>query len=183
MTELDGPPFEPGLVMEALERHQVRYIVVGGIAGNLHGAQRPTQDFDMVALSGAENLARVAAALNELGARLRVGGLTDAESAELSPPVRADTLDMEISTWMTDAGAVDVLRDIPSRRGEHSRYEDLLPGSTEMTSDRLTVKVVGLDDLIRSKEWADRPKDHESLGELRALRDAQGQGPDLLPPR
>jgi len=31
--------------------------------------------------------------------------------------------------------------------------------------------VAGLDDVIASKEWANRPKDHEALPELRQLRD------------
>lgn len=31
------------------------------------------------------------------------------------------------------------------------------------------MSVVGLDELIASKEWANRPKDHEALPELRAL--------------
>ena len=85
--------------MQALERHDVEYVVVGGIGAQAYGAQRPTKDFDCLINRTAENLENVAAALRDLNARLRVQGLTDEESAAL--PLKLDGIaigKLEIST-------------------------------------------------------------------------------------
>lgn len=56
------------------------------------------------------------------------------------------------------------------------RYEQLVENATELHVDGLRILVASLDDIIRSKEVADRPKDREALDELRSLRDAGGSG-------
>jgi hypothetical protein len=109
-------------------------------------------------------------------ARLRVEGLTDAESAEL--PVQIDGLTLsrsEISTWRTDAGALNVLVDMPDRGGHHLSYVELSGGAERLVLASVAIRVAGLEAIIESKEWADRPKDHQALPELYALRDRQGQ--------
>ena len=53
-----------------------------------------------------------------------------------------------------------------------ARYELLAEHGTILQVDTLRVLVASLDDIIRSKEAADRPKDREALAELRSLRDA-----------
>ncbi|MGI8940181.1 MAG: hypothetical protein ACR2JF_18585 [Iamia sp.] len=182
MTEpLDGPPLDLRRVLDVLARHGVDYILVGGVAANAYGATRPTLDFDCVPRRDATNLSNVAAALRELNARLRVGGLSDAESSALPIVIDAKTIEaMEISTWMTDAGGVDVLRDIPRSDGTHQTYMDLLDESVTQTFEHVRVRLVGLDHLIGSKEWADRPKDHDALPEIRRLRDRHlERGPDI----
>jgi hypothetical protein len=45
--------------------------------------------------------------------------------------------------------------------------------------DGLTVDVASLDDLIRSKEAANPPKDHLTLPTLRKLRELRRERPDL----
>lgn len=53
-------------LLELLARAEVRYIVVGGVAGTLHGAARLTQDLDVVYDRNPENLKRLARALDPL---------------------------------------------------------------------------------------------------------------------
>jgi predicted nucleotidyltransferase len=48
--------------------------------------------------------------------------------------------------------------------------------ATELEVDGLRILVASLDDIIRSKEVAGRPKDRDALEELRSLRDASGAG-------
>ena len=36
---------------------------------------------------------------------------------------------------------------------------------------RIVVRIAALDDIIASKQWADRPKDRDALPELLAMRD------------
>jgi hypothetical protein len=98
--------------------------------------------------------------------------MTDEESRALPLPIDADSLArMDISTWRTDAGDLDVLTTIPTREGGRARFEELVARSERVEVDGVGVMVAGLDDIIASKEWADRPKDREALVELRELRD------------
>lgn len=111
--------------------------------------------------------------MRELNARLRVEGLTDEESAALPLTVDGPRLaQLEISTWRTDAGDLDVLADIPDRNGRHLSYEELASRADQLNLDGVVVQVAAIEDIIASKEWADRPKDHDALPELRRLRDA-----------
>lgn len=174
-------PEEPLLdverILDTLERHHVKYLVLGGTAANAYGAQRITKDFDCLPERSLDNLVRLAGAMRELNARLRVAGLTDAEAQRLPVHVDAHQLrQMELSTWRTDAGDFDVLADLPDRRGRHLGYEDLTARAVTIDLAGLPVQVAALDDVIASKEWADRPKDHQALPELRQLRRAQIAG-------
>ena len=172
----EPPPLDVEQILLALTRNGVEFVLVGGVAAIAHGASRLTVDLDCLALRTYENLDRLAEALRDLNARLRVEGLDDAEAALL--PVRIDrqTLSrMEISTWRTDAGDFDILADLPTRDGRRLRYDDLISRAAAQPLHGVTVRVAALDDIIASKEWADRPKDHEALTELRRLAAGRGE--------
>ena len=134
------------------------------------GATRPTSDIDLVPDGDDDNLARLAAALLELNARLRVGGMTDDEARQLPVQLDAETLrSFGSSTWMTDAGPIDVLRDLRDRDGSDVAFDALMARGVDQQIGAVVVHVAALDDIIASKEHADREKDREALPELRDL--------------
>ncbi|MBX3313948.1 MAG: hypothetical protein KF906_06480 [Actinobacteria bacterium] len=108
--------------------------------------------------------------MRELNAFLRVEGLDDDETRALPTRLDEESLArMDISTWRTDAGDLDVLTAIPTRDGGRAFYDDLAVRATPMQVAGAVVRVASLPDIIASKEWADRPKDREALPELRRL--------------
>jgi hypothetical protein len=85
--------------------------------------------------SAPENLDRLATALRELGARLRVGGMTDEQARQLPIQLDATTLrSFGSSTWMTDAGPIDILRELRDRGGADVDFEALRRRSVDTTS-------------------------------------------------
>jgi hypothetical protein len=123
----EPPALDIDRLLTTLDRHEVDFVLVGGVAAIAYGARRPTADLDCVARRSSDNLERLAAALRSLNARLRVHGLTDEEAALLPTRIDKDTLGrMEISTSRTDAGDFDVLTDLPGRDGRRLRYGDLM---------------------------------------------------------
>jgi hypothetical protein len=94
MPEPDGPAHDLRRLIEVLDRHGVEYLLVGGAAANAHGAERPTEDADCVVRRERANLDRLAGALRELNARLRVGHPADAESGTLPVQIDGAALDM-----------------------------------------------------------------------------------------
>jgi hypothetical protein len=128
MPQLDGPPHDLPRLIEVLDRYEVEYLIVGGAAAYAYGAERPTDDADCVVRRERTNLDRLAGALRELHARLRVGGMTDAEARALPVQIDGTTLDMAgMSTWMTDAGPFDVLAGLEAPTATWSRTKSWRP--------------------------------------------------------
>ncbi len=84
MTQ-DGPPaaFDPAALITTLRRHDVDYVIVGGLSARAYGAQRLTYDLDCVPARSPENLHALADALHQLEARLRIDRVSDQESRTL----------------------------------------------------------------------------------------------------
>jgi len=178
----DDPPHDLGRLIEVLDRYKVEYLMVGGVAAIGYGAERPTGDADCVVRRERANFDRLAGALRELHARLRVGGMTDAEARTLPVQIDATTLDLAgMSTWMTDAGPFDVLAGLEAPDGHLVPYEELATRAKLLYGNGFTIRAAALEDIIRAKERANRVKDLEALPELRALRDASA-GEDTPPP-
>lgn len=146
-----------------LAGHGVRFVVIGGVAGNLRGSTTITQDVDVCYARDDENLERMADALIELHARLR--------GAPPDVPFILDAKTLEMGdhfTFVTDVGSLDILGH-PS--GIPGGYEELERAADEMDLGEFTVKVASIDDLIRMKRAAGRPKDLIEVEVLGALRD------------
>ena len=105
-----------------------------------------------------------------LGAAPSGEGLTDDDARALPVQLSAEALArIEISTWSSDAGDFDVLADMPGRGGSRHGYVELLPRSIETTLTAPPSACAALADIIASKEFAGRPKDHDALPELREI--------------
>ena len=173
-TASSNSAFDPDRILEILDRHGVDYVLVGGVAARVHGAERVTADIDCVPAADEENLRRLADALVELGARLRVGGMSDEEARQL--PLRLDAVTLAAfgsSTWTTDAGPLDLLVELRDPSGGRHPYGDLASRALEVRVGDLIISVASLDDIIASKEYAGRRKDLDALPELQALRDEE----------
>lgn len=177
MNPAEPPPLDSKWLASVLDRHGVEYVLVGGLAARAHGAKRPTRDFDcLVRHDDRENLTRLAVAMRELNARLVVEGMSDVEAAQLPVVLDALTLEsLEISTWRTDAGDLDVLVNTPDRDGNRRSYEEVWASSVKGILEGVEIRILSIDDLIASKEWANRPKDRAALPELRRLQDPRRQ--------
>lgn len=174
MSDPDAPPLKTRELLDALQRHGVAFIAVGGMAAQWHGSERQTKDLDVCPAWNGENLERLAQALRDLGACLKV---PDGPPGGLAVPVDAAMLSrMEIGTWRTTAGDIDVLLGIPrDGRWNLARYDHLRENAVLLEIGDHTVLVASLQDIVRSKEVADRPPDREALPELRELH----EGPEI----
>jgi predicted nucleotidyltransferase len=162
-----GPPLDLNRLLEVLTRNGVDFVVVGGSAAGFLGASRLTEDADFVVRRERANLERLASALRELHARLRVARMSDEEAMALL--VKVDGMMLETtgnSTWTTDAGPFDVLADLKDFEGRSVPYEELLSRSMVVHGDGFVVHVASVDDIIAAKTFANRDKDREVLAEL-----------------
>lgn len=96
--------------------------------------------------------------------------MSDEEARALPVQLDGETLQRwGNSTWVTDAGAFDVLGTMETTPGRRLSYDDLAPRAIVGVVSGVRVRVAALDDIIASKETAGRAKDREALPELRRL--------------
>jgi hypothetical protein len=160
-------PFDPERLLETLLRHRVRFVVIGGIAGRLLGSPTITNDLDVCYARDRKNLGALSRALVELKAGLR--------GAPNGLPFRPDVPALEAGdhfTFVTTAGNLDCIGTPKGSGG----FADLIAGATRMSIGAFEVPVVAIEDLIRMKEAAGRPKDRVELEILAALKEEIERG-------
>lgn len=163
------PDFER--LLRVLVKHRVEFIVVGGVSAVLQGAPIMTLDLDIVHRRSPRNIEKLLRALGELEAHYR-----NLESRRLVPD-RSHLRSSGHQLLMTDSGPLDILGVIGSDRS----YEDLLPLSHDLAVGDLTIRVLSLEAVIRTKEEVGHPKDRAVLEILReTLRESRKdeEGPD-----
>jgi hypothetical protein len=103
----EAQPLDAERIFAVLDAPGVEYVVVGGIAVQVHGHVRMTNDLDLIPSPSPANLARLADALDELQASvLNAGSEHSSITAQMLP---------RSTLWQfsTKHGDIDVLRDAP----------------------------------------------------------------------
>ena len=138
-------------VCAALNRARARYLVVGGVACNLHGYARATVDIDILIEPTEANAARVLAALATVG----YGFARDWRPAELlRKPI----------TVIGDDPRVDIFT-----VAWKVKYEHAAPHAGTVAVKGVKIPLIGLDDLIETKRTGrlQDAADIEALEEIR----------------
>jgi hypothetical protein len=154
--------FQPKALLNALSRHRVDFVVIGGLAGIAQGSVLPSFDLDVAYARDRENLERLAAMLLEVGATLR------GAPADLPFTPDAKTIESGMHfTFDTPYGPFDILSDPAGA----PRYGELKKAAVRTEIDGEQVLVASLDHLIAMKEASGREKDQYMAKEYRTLSD------------
>ena len=155
-------PTDFATLLQRLLSSHVEFILIGGVAANVHGSARATYDIDVLYRRTSENLARLVEALGPLEPYLRG-----------APPGLPFTFDVDTLrrglnfTLTTSSGDIDLHGEVTGG----GMYDDLLTASEEVPLFGRSCRCATLEALIRMKRAAGRPKDFEALAELEALRE------------
>jgi hypothetical protein len=132
-------------LLRALARHGVEFVVVGGVAAQIHGWRGATADLDIAVSTNDSNVERLNRALASMGAGPGTVGAFG-------------------TAFSTIHGRLEIVR----RADGIGHYADWLRGASEHdVADGLTVVVAARDDILRSKEAAGREKDRAALPQMR----------------
>jgi hypothetical protein len=82
-------PLQADEIFEGLNRHGVRYVVIGDLAAVLHGSPLPTLDVDICPADDPSNLERLADALEEMDAPVRTPDSPTAFASRATRPFSA----------------------------------------------------------------------------------------------
>lgn len=161
MSQIRPSAFDPRAVLSVLDRHRVSFVVIGGLARVIEGADEITKGVDIAPSTRPENLSRLEEALGELG-------------------VGETEIDAEQPT--TVATQYGELRVVPIPAGTRG-YDDLRRAAVrEPLGQGLRPAVASKGDLARMLSALDRDEDAEKLRQLRRLIELEhelGRGIDL----
>jgi len=139
---------------------QIEFILIGGVAGTVHGAARLTYDVDVVYARTLANIKRLAKTLKPIAPYLR--GAPPGLPFVLDERTLINGLNFTLTTQFGD---LDLLGEVIGGGG----YKELLPHSFPVEAFGVQFQCVDLPTLIKLKLAAGRPKDLESLAELESL--------------
>jgi hypothetical protein len=156
-------PFSPERILTTLDEHKVRFVLIGALAARLHGFPRLTADADITPADDPANMEKLAKALRELHAKVYTESVPEGLAFDCS----AKTLGRAVM-WnlVTDAGRIDVAFKPAGTKG----FDDLARDAEKFKAYGVVFLAASIDDIIRSKEAAGRPKDREDVAILRAMK-------------
>jgi hypothetical protein len=164
------PVLRPRALVEALTRHELRFVIIGGVAERILGSPRITDDFDICPATTRSNLERLAAVLNELEARFHAEDL--GPEGFLSPE-RWSARSFGSCTSLALVTRHGFL-DIWFRPDGTGGYDDLIEKALDVDVAGTTLKVAHIDDILRSKQAIGGPKYLSHLPLLRDLKRRRG---------
>ncbi len=139
-------------LLKLLNAHKVRYVIIGATAFPVHGYARATLDIDIFIEPTPENAKQTLSALSEVG--YDVSDLTIEDMLTKKVLIRQYILETDIHPFVAGVTFEEVWR---------NRVEDRI--------GQIPANFASLDDLIRMKQAAGRPKDLEDLKALIKLKD------------
>ena len=155
-------------ILRGLQHQKVKYLVVGGLAVNLHGYDRITADLDIVLSMSDANIKRFIAVAKKLNMKPRI-------------PVKVeDFADKKLrSIWIKEKNMKAFLISNPANAEEHLDVIIDHPVDFVKAYDRrvnikagdLRVPLMAISDLIRMKSFAGRPKDLIDVQALRRIKE------------
>ncbi len=157
-----GAALDPEALIRTLARHRVQYVLIGALGARMQGFPRVTADADVTPDRSPANVERLAAALRELEARIYTEAVPEGLEFDCTSAMLA-----RAETWnlVTRAGRLDVAFVPAGTAG----YDDLAPKAIHFTVFDSDLAVARLEDIMRSKIAADRPRDRHDVLIIREM--------------
>jgi len=153
-------------ILSEFQKQKVKYIIVGGIAINLHGFLRATADMDILVDMTDENLKKIVSILKKKGYHVK------------QPVDPMDIADQQIRfDWIhgknmkafnfykeNEYKEVDIIIESPVS------YQEAKKNALQLKIGKLKISVVSIDDLIKMKSRAGRDVDKKDIEQLRKIK-------------
>ncbi len=138
--------------IQALNQHEVDYLLVGGYAVILHGYARTTGDMDIWVKPSKENYQKLIKAFQDF--RMPVFEMTEENFL--------DTSKFDVFTFGASPVSIDIMTKVKGLS-----FDEAFPKATSIQLDEgLSVKVIGLEDLLKAKKASGRAKDFNDIRHL-----------------
>lgn len=154
-------------VFKLFNSNKIRYVVVGGIALNLHGVPRTTADLDVVLALDEENLKNTVELLISMGFESRLPVRTE-ELYDLSKldkwKKEKNLLGLNFWNSARQYEEVDIIIEIPLKFEEIEKNQELVKAGD------ITIPIISIDDLIALKAKSHREQDRADIEALNKIK-------------
>ena len=154
---MSSPQIDLARIGEVLNKHQVDYVIVGGMAVVLQGGEATTVDVDLAFDRSGQNIERLADALEELSAKPK---------RWVTEQFRLQSADLG-SKWLhleSDCGDIDLIAEVPG-----ISYETIKQNCDQFEVEATRLRVASVKELIEMKRHTGRGKDAIHIAELEDL--------------
>ncbi len=160
-------------IINQLEKNDIKYLIIGGVAVNLYGHPRVTKDLDLMISFEKENTDKFIEIMNKLSFKPRV----PVDPVQLADKSMRDfwknEKNMKVFSFYNTENDFEII-DIMI---QDDIDFDLAYEKRQIMSDGVIgVSVVDINDLIRLKEIANRPRDKDDIEVLKKLKELKGHG-------
>ena len=152
-------------LVERLKKAGVKFVLVGGFAGVVHGCTYVTQDIDICCDFSDANLLALQKALKDLHPVHRM------TPQRLKLKLTAESCTRFKNLYLdTDIGQVDCLASIQGL-GDYEDVKNL--SEIRDLGGGLRIHVLTIDSLIKARKAMNRPRDREAVLQLEAIKKMQ----------
>ncbi len=154
-------------IFELLHKHNVRYLLCGGLAVNIYGVPRMTADIDLILDFDYENLKQFEICVVDAFYQSQIPislSLLSAEQERIKLIKEKNLIAFSYFNTKANIMSMDVLIDIPLG------FAEMWERKTTRTTEDIDVHIVSVDDLIRLKEYSNRKQDIDDIYLLSQLK-------------
>jgi hypothetical protein len=154
-------PFDPVTVFRVFEQERLSYVLIGTLAGVLHGTGEQTREIEICLRIDSRNVERFAAVLEAL----------DTVPTSDEPTIRLDPADTTRHRFQTAHGAILTDPEPPGTRG----WDDLRRRAERLLVDTkgTRIPVAATEDLLRIITTRNIEADHQIAARYRLLNDLE----------
>ncbi|MDP2827365.1 MAG: nucleotidyl transferase AbiEii/AbiGii toxin family protein [Sulfuricellaceae bacterium] len=159
-------------LFRALEHENIRYVLIGGLALNIHGVERATMDIDLMLAMDTENLEAFCRAADSLG----MTPLLPVTMKDFANPItlqrwvdERNLLSFSFRSQESSAPTVDIL--------VHPKVAFDMAWARHLEKDlgSIHIRLAHIDDLIALKTGTGRQRDMSDVAALERLKTLRGE--------
>ena len=155
-------------ILLELEKKGVKYLLIGGIAVNFYGHPRATKDLDLMVSFEKSNMDKFLEIIKSFGLKPRV----PVEPEELADKDKREfwkkEKNMKVFSFYNPENDLEII-DIMIQ--DYLDFDKAYLKKETVSDTNLSVSMVSIDDLIKLKELANRPRDREDIEVLKKLKE------------
>ena len=152
-------------LLKLLSNANVNYVIIGGFASAAHGCTNVTQDIDVCCNFSTANLLRLQKALDGINPVHRM------TAKKIKLELTEDNCSNFNNLYLdTDLGQLDCLRYV-NGIGD---YDKAIGMSDKIEIEEDMLNILNIEALIESKKAMNRPHDQQTIIELKALKEKNG---------
>ena len=161
-------------ILEELFNCKIEYLIVGGLAVNLYGVPRVTQDIDIIIAFDKENIFELNRVFRRLGYVPRLPGVDPEELAD--PVVREDWIENKNLKAFSFYHTKDVYKAVDIVLVHPLDFAKAFQHKTIKKAQGILINLVSVDDLITMKSFSGRQQDLSDIELLRKIQHFREKG-------